>query len=103
MSSNDNTSTLQAAVDSVTGTIQSAIGSVTGSTADQAQGQNKQDKASVEHDASQAAVKVPGATVTASGAATDDPDRASGSWNQTVGSAKETVGNVVGSEVSLIV
>lgn len=28
----------------------------------------------------------------------DDPDRTTGSWNQTVGSAKETVGGLVGSE-----
>lgn len=100
MSSNDNTSTLQAAVDSVTGTVQSAIGSLTGSTGDKTQGDAKQDKAQVEHDASHAAVKVPGATVTASGVAKDHPDRSAGSWNQTVGSAKETIGGLVGSEVS---
>ncbi|CRK23322.1 hypothetical protein BN1708_018021, partial [Verticillium longisporum] len=28
----------------------------------------------------------------------DDPDRAAGSWNQTVGSAKEAVGGLVGSQ-----
>ncbi len=28
----------------------------------------------------------------------DDPDRTTGSWNQTVGSGKEMVGNLVGSE-----
>lgn len=33
--SNDNTSTLKSAVDSVTGAVQNAFGSVTGSTADQ--------------------------------------------------------------------
>lgn len=100
MSSNDNTSTLQAAVDSVTGTVQSVIGSVTGSTADKAQGEAKQDKAQAENDASHTAVKVPGATVSSSGVATDHQDRTAGSWNQTVGSAKETVGGLVGSEVS---
>ncbi|ROW13376.1 hypothetical protein VPNG_05424 [Cytospora leucostoma] len=99
MSSNENnTSTFQAAVDNVTGAVQSAIGSITGSTGDKAEGQTKQDKAHAEHDASQAAVKVPGGTVTASGVAKDDPDRAAGSWNQTAGSAKETVGNVFGVE-----
>lgn len=100
MSSNDNTSSLQAAIDSVTGTVQSAIGSLTGSTGDQVKGDAKQDKAQAEHDASHASVKVPGATVSASGVAKDDPDRAAGSWNQTVGSAKEAVGGLVGSEVS---
>ncbi|KAK7737900.1 hypothetical protein SLS53_006278 [Cytospora paraplurivora] len=99
MSSNENnTSTFQAAVDNVTGAVQSAIGSITGSTGDKAEGQNKQDKAHAEHDASQATVKVPGGTVTAAGVAKDDPDRAAGSWNQTAGSAKETVGNVFGVE-----
>lgn len=100
MSSNDNTSTLQAAVDSVTGTVQSVIGSVTGSTGDKAQGEAKQDKAQAENDASHTAVKVPGATVSSSGVATDHQDRTAGSWNQTVGSAKETVGGLIGSEVS---
>lgn len=101
MSSNskDNTSTLQAAVDSVTGAAQSIIGSITGSTADQAQGDAKQDKAQAEHDASHAAVKVPGATISTSGVAKDNSDRSAGSWNQTVGSAKEAMGGLVGSEV----
>lgn len=98
----DNTSTLQAAIDSVSGTVQSAIGAVTGSTADQTKGDAKQDKASAEHDASKAAVKLPGATVSASGVSKDDPDRSAGSYNQAVGSAKETVGHLVGSEVGLI-
>lgn len=99
-SNNDNTSTLQAAIDSVTGTVQSVIGSVTGSTSDKAQGDAKKDKAQAEHDASHAAVKVPGATVSASGVAKDHPDRSAGSWNQTVGSAKEAVGGLIGSEVN---
>lgn len=103
MSSNDKpTSTLQAAVDSVSGTVQNVIGSLTGSTGDEAQGQAKQDKASAEHDASKATVKLPGVSASSSGAVTkDDPDRTSGAWNQTAGSAKETVGGLVGSEVSL--
>jgi len=32
--------------------------------------------------------------------AKDNPDRNAGSWNQTVGSAKEAVGGFIGSEVS---
>ena len=35
MSSNDNTSTLKATIDGVTGAVQNAIGSITGSNADQ--------------------------------------------------------------------
>ncbi|ETS79720.1 hypothetical protein PFICI_09573 [Pestalotiopsis fici W106-1] len=98
MSSNDNTSTLKSYVDSATGAVQSALGSLTGNTSDQTAGQAKQDKADVEHDASHATLKGPGFTASAAGVSKDDPDRAAGSWNQTVGSAKETVGGLIGSE-----
>ncbi|KAK2595137.1 hypothetical protein QQS21_007163 [Conoideocrella luteorostrata] len=92
-------STLQSYVDSATGAIQSAIGSLTGNTGDQVKGDTKQEAAKVEHDASQAAVKVPGATISSDGGVSKDhPDRSAGSWNQTIGSAKETVGGLVGSE-----
>ncbi|KAI1270062.1 hypothetical protein F5Y18DRAFT_421544 [Xylariaceae sp. FL1019] len=99
MSSNDNTSTLKAAYDSVTGAAQNVLGNLTGSTGDQVQGQAKQDKASAEHDASQATLKMPGFTASSSGAVTkDNSDRTTGSYNQTAGSAKETVGHLIGSE-----
>ena len=49
--------------------------------------------------ASHATAKLPGFTATASGVTRDNPDRAGGSWDQTVGAAKETVGGLVGSEV----
>ncbi|KAK8930302.1 hypothetical protein H634G_01156 [Metarhizium anisopliae BRIP 53293] len=92
-------STLQSYVDSATGAVQSALGSLTGNTADQAKGDSKKDDAKVEHEASQASVKVPGATVSSDGGVSKDhPDRAAGNWNQTVGSAKEAVGGFVGSE-----
>jgi uncharacterized protein YjbJ (UPF0337 family) len=68
----------------------------------QTKGEAKQHKADAEHDASHATVKIPGFTASSSGAvAKDDSDRTAGSYNQTVGSAKEFVGGVVGSEVSL--
>lgn len=98
---NDNTSTLKAAYDAVTGAAQNALGAITGSTGDEAQGKAKQDQARAEHEASHATLKGPGFTASSSGAVTkDDPDRGQGSWNQTVGSAKEALGGVVGSEVS---
>jgi uncharacterized protein YjbJ (UPF0337 family) len=94
-------STLQSYVDSATGAVQSAIGSLTGNTGDQAKGDAKKDTAMVEHDVSQAALKFPGATVSSDGGISkDDPNRSAGNWNQTVGSAKEAVGGLVGSEVS---
>lgn len=96
--SDKNTSTLQSTIDSITGTVQSAYGSLTGSNSDQTAGDTKQNKAQLESDASHATVKVPGFTATTSGIAQDDPRRQEGSWNQTVGAAKETVGNLFGAE-----
>lgn len=98
-STNDNTSTLKSYVDSATGAAQNFVGSLTGNAGDQNKGEVKQDKAQVEHDASHATAKLPGFTATAQGVSKDDPDRTGGSWNQTVGSAKEAVGGLVGSEV----
>jgi uncharacterized protein YjbJ (UPF0337 family) len=98
--SDKNTSTLQSYVDSVSGAAQNILGSITGSNADQREGQAKQDKAQVEHDASHAAVTGMGYSASSSGAVTkNDPNRQEGSWNQTVGSGKEMLGGLVGSEV----
>lgn len=96
--SDKNTSTLQSAIDSVTGTVQSAYGSLIGSNSTQASGTQKQDKASLESDASHATLKGPGFTATTSGIAADDPRRQEGAWNQTIGAAKETVGGLFGAE-----
>ncbi|KAL6415020.1 hypothetical protein AUP68_01561 [Ilyonectria robusta] len=95
---NDKPSTLQSYVDSATGTLQSALGSITGSTGDKTEGEARKDKAELENEASHAAVKVPGGTVSTSGVARDDPNRTEGSWNQTVGAAKETVGGLIGNQ-----
>ncbi|KAF2798217.1 hypothetical protein K505DRAFT_297036 [Melanomma pulvis-pyrius CBS 109.77] len=104
MSSNTNTnkdatSTLQSYVDSASGAVQSVIGSITGNPADQQQAEQKKGVADAEHDLSHATAKVGPVTATpAGGLAKDDPNRSAGSWNQTVGSAKEAVGNLVGAE-----
>jgi uncharacterized protein YjbJ (UPF0337 family) len=99
--SDKNTSTLKSYVDSATGAVQSAIGSLTGTTGDQVKGDAKQQKAEAEYDASHATAKLPGFSASSSGAVTkDDPDRSAGAWNQTIGSTKEAVGGLVGSEVS---
>lgn len=98
--SNNKPSTLQSYVDSATGAVQNAFGNLTGNTGDQAKGEVRQDKAQAEYDASQAAVKLPGGTISSTGAfAKDDPNRTEGSWNQTLGSAKETLGGLIGNEV----
>ncbi|RCI12830.1 hypothetical protein L249_0979 [Ophiocordyceps polyrhachis-furcata BCC 54312] len=92
-------STISSYVSSAAGAVQSAVGSLTGNTADQNKGEARKEEAKAEYDASQAAIKVPGATVSSSGAVVkDDENRNQGSWNQTVGSAKEAVGGLVGSE-----
>merc|ERR1711939_455808 len=71
MSSNDNTSSLQSVMDTATGYINSGIAAVTGSAGDQAKADQYKTK--------------------------DNSQRTQGQWDQTVGSAKETVGNLVGS------
>ncbi|KAF2251166.1 hypothetical protein BU26DRAFT_517881 [Trematosphaeria pertusa] len=102
MSSNNNenpTSTLQSVVDQASAAIQSGIGALTGNPGDKKVADDKRAKADVEHDLSHSAAKAGPFTVNASGGvAKDDPNRTQGSWNQTVGSAKEAVGNLVGAE-----
>jgi len=66
-------------------------------------GQSKADqsksKAELEHDASHATAKAGPFTLSSSGAvAQDNPDRTAGSYDQTMGSTKEAIGNMVGSE-----
>ncbi|CAG8973713.1 hypothetical protein HYALB_00006984 [Hymenoscyphus albidus] len=97
--SDKNTSTAQSYIDSATGAIQSAVGSVFGNPSDVNAGEAKKDKAEFEKDASHATAKLGPITASSSGAVTkDDPNRQEGAWNQTIGSAKETMGNLVGSE-----
>lgn len=92
-------STLQSYVDSAIGGAQEILGSLTGSTADQSAGQSKQASASNEHQASEASAKAGPYTLSSTGAvAKDDPNRTQGSWNQTVGAAKESIGNLIGAQ-----
>ena len=100
MSDSNQPSTLGAYVDAATGKAQSALGSLTGNTGDQAKGELRENKAQAEYDASHATAKIPGATISGSGAAVaDNSDRSQGSWNQTMGSAKEALGGLIGNEV----
>ncbi|KAF4124246.1 CsbD-like [Geosmithia morbida] len=99
MSANDQPSTLQSYTDAAISKVQSGLSAITGNSADQEKSDIREEKAQEEHDASHAAVKVPGGAVSSSGAAVkDDSNRSQGSWNQTIGSAKETVGGLVGNE-----
>jgi len=95
----DNTSTLQSYIDSASGAAQSLYGSITGNQTDKAEAAQKQDKADVEDVASHSVGKLGPFAVGSSGAVSqDDPNRTEGSWNQTVGAAKESIGNFVGAE-----
>ncbi|TAQ90915.1 hypothetical protein B7494_g816 [Chlorociboria aeruginascens] len=97
--SDKETSTLQSYIDSATGAVQSALGSITGNASDQNAGNAKQSKGEAEHDASHATAKLGNYSASSSGAITkDDPNRSAGSWNQTIGSGKEMLGGLVGSE-----
>ncbi|KAL7820329.1 hypothetical protein V8C44DRAFT_354481 [Trichoderma aethiopicum] len=96
---NNKPSTLSSYLESATGAVQNAVGNLTGNTSHQAEGEVRKQKAEAEYDASQAAAKLPGGTVSSTGTfAKDDPNRTTGSWNQTVGAAKETLGGLTGNE-----
>ena len=65
----------------------------------QTAGADKRDEAAVKDDLSHATAKVgPYSATPGGGVAKDHPDRSDGSWNQTIGSGKETIGNLVGAE-----
>ncbi|KAI9662088.1 MAG: hypothetical protein M1829_006227 [Trizodia sp. TS-e1964] len=92
-------STLGSYITSAKGTAQSVLGSLTGSTADQNAGATKQNAAAAENEASHSIAKVGNVNVGPTGAATvDNPNRTQGSWDQTIGSAKEAIGGLVGAE-----
>lgn len=97
--SNDNASTLKSYVDSASDTAQYILGSLTSNSAHQKHGEAKREKAQAEYDASHATAKLPGFTATAHDVSQNDPERVGGSWNQTIGSTKEAVGGLLGSEV----
>ncbi|KAE8364030.1 hypothetical protein BDV27DRAFT_129139 [Aspergillus caelatus] len=98
--SDNGSSTLKSYVDSAAGMVQSAVGSVTGNSANKAEGDASQQKAAAEHDASHTTAKLgPFSADPNTGAtAKDREQRSTGAWDQTVGSAKESLGNLIGNE-----
>ncbi|KAF2858428.1 hypothetical protein K470DRAFT_259842 [Piedraia hortae CBS 480.64] len=92
------TSTLQSYVDKAAGMAQSALGAVTGSTADKNAGANKQHEANIKDSASHAGTSAGGFAIGPTGVAKENPDRQEGSWDQTLGSAKEAIGGLVGAD-----
>ncbi|KAL8995149.1 MAG: hypothetical protein Q9169_005058 [Polycauliona sp. 2 TL-2023] len=97
--SDKDSSTAKSYLDSALAQGQSALGSLTGSTGDKTEAAARKDQAAAEKDASHSVGKLGPLNVSPSGGvSTDDPNRSEGSWNQTLGSAKESVGGLVGSE-----
>jgi len=92
-------STLGGFINSAAGTVQSAIGQLTGSGKDYSEGEARRNVGEDQVDASRATAKVGPMTATAEGGAhIDNKDRQEGSWDQTIGSGKQFVGGLVGSE-----
>merc|ERR1711939_340786 len=103
MSSTDNTtaqpSSGQSIIDTATSYVQSGIAAVTGNQSDKAKAEQTHNKAAAEANASEAAVKAGPFTLSSSGAvAKDSSERTQGQWDQTMGSLKETAGNLTGNE-----
>ncbi|KAL8705900.1 MAG: hypothetical protein Q9201_000998 [Fulgogasparrea decipioides] len=95
----DNSSTGKSYLDSAIASGQSALGTLTGNTGDKAEASARKDQAAAEKEASNTIGKMGPLNVSPSGGvSTDDPNRSEGSWNQTLGSAKESLGGLLGSE-----
>ncbi|GES61239.1 putative mismatched base pair and cruciform DNA recognition protein [Aspergillus terreus] len=97
---NPSNSTIKSYVDQATGMAQRAMGSITGDSSKMATGETTQSKADAEHEASHTASKLGPVTADphTGATATDNSQRTNGTWDQTVGSAKESLGNLVGNE-----
>ncbi|KAI9040719.1 putative mismatched base pair and cruciform DNA recognition protein [Aspergillus affinis] len=98
--SSENPSTLKSYVDSATGLAQRAVGTVTGNSSTKAEGEDAQAQAAKDHEASHTTAKLGPVTADPNTGATavDDPQRNNGTWDQTIGSAKESLGNLTGYE-----
>ncbi|KAI4211106.1 MAG: hypothetical protein LQ351_006114 [Letrouitia transgressa] len=97
--SDKDSSTAKSYLDSTLAAGQSALGSITGSGGDKSEAAARKDQAAAESEASHTVGKLGPFNVSPSGGVSkDDPSRSEGSWNQTLGSAKESLGGLVGSE-----
>ncbi|CAI7657353.1 hypothetical protein N7533_001180 [Penicillium manginii] len=97
---NGNSSTLGSIANSATGMAQRAYGAVTGDSSAQNKGEVAQEQAKAQDEASHTTAKLGPFTAdpNTGAVAQDDPNRATGSWDQTMGSTKEAIGNVIGNE-----
>ena len=95
------TSTLGSYVDSAVAAVQDAIGSLTGNDDAQHDAAARRDAAGAKDAASHTAARAGPFTLSGEGDGTiarDSSDRTAGSWNQTVGAAKESLGGLLGAE-----
>lgn len=65
---------------------------------EQREAANKHDEAKAKDEISHAGTSIGGFSIGSTGVAANDPQRSEGSWNQTIGSAKEAVGGLVGAD-----
>ncbi|KAJ5692740.1 hypothetical protein N7462_002163 [Penicillium macrosclerotiorum] len=98
--SDGNSSTLGSYVNQATGMAQRAFGAVTGDSSTQTQGEAAQKEAQDQHEASHTVGKLGPISADPNTGATakDNSNRSTGSWDQTMGSAKEAIGNAIGNE-----
>ncbi|KAF9891893.1 hypothetical protein FE257_002856 [Aspergillus nanangensis] len=93
-------STGKSYIDQATGMAQRAMGAVTGDSSQQIEGEATRTQAEQENLDSHTTAKLGPITAdpNTGAVAHDNSQRATGSWDQTVGSAKESVGNMLGNE-----
>ncbi|KAJ5769416.1 hypothetical protein N7520_003975 [Penicillium odoratum] len=98
--SDGNSSTLGSYMNQATGAAQRVIGSITGDSSTQNKGEAAQAQAKVQDQNSHTTAKLGPVSADPNTGATavDDSNRSNGSWDQTVGSAKESLGNLIGNE-----
>ncbi|KAJ6112233.1 hypothetical protein N7523_008294 [Penicillium sp. IBT 18751x] len=99
-SDNSNSSTLGSYVNAATGAAQRAFGAVTGDSSYQNKGEAAQAKAQAQDVNSHTTAKLGPFTAdpNTGAAAKDNEKRSDGSWDQTIGSTKEAIGNMIGNE-----
>ncbi|KAK6526237.1 hypothetical protein TWF694_004846 [Orbilia ellipsospora] len=100
MAENPNqSSTLGSMLQGMAGTVQSTLGQLTGNQKDIQEGEIRRSNAEESNERSHTAAKLGPVTATAEGGThVDHEDRQKGSWDQTIGSGKQFVGGLIGSE-----
>ncbi|KAF7715336.1 Uncharacterized protein PECH_007251 [Penicillium ucsense] len=99
-SNNNNASTLGSYVNQATGAAQRAFGAVTGDSSKELKGDVQQEQGKAQNENSHTTAKIGNvaADPNTGAVAKDNSYRTEGSWDQTVGSAKEAIGNAIGNQ-----